>query len=118
MSDIQTMDNGRYIVPGLARGLRLLQSFTRESPELGPGDLARALDLPRTTVFRLLHTLEAMGFVQKVPGARTYRLGPAVLGLGFEYLSDLELPEVARPILEALRNIYRAESLVRELMGP
>lgn len=94
----------RYIVPALERGLLLLRSFTRERPEAGPGQLAREHGMPRTTVFRLLHTLEAMGFVARVPGGTRYRLGAAVLSLGFEYLSALELPEVARPILELLRD--------------
>ena len=56
-------DKDRYMVPGLERGLKLLQSFSRENPVHHPGDLARALELPRSTVFRLLYTLETMGFM-------------------------------------------------------
>lgn len=103
-------DKDRYMVPGLERGLRLLRCFTRDAPLLGAGDLARTLGLPRTTVFRLIHTLEAMGFVERADGANRYRLGPEVLGLGFEYLSALELPEVARPALERLRDETGASS--------
>ncbi len=105
-----TTEKDRYVVPGLQRGLRLLSCFTRETPELGPGELARALDLPRTTVFRLAHTLETMGFLSRVDGAKTYRLGSAVLGLGFEYLASRELSEVARPALERLRDETGASS--------
>ena len=104
MTDMSDDTRGRYIVPGLERGLKLLRSFTRERPEAGLGELAREHDLPRTTVFRLLHTLEANGFVTRVPGGKQYRLGSAVMNLGFEFLSTLELPEVARPILETLRD--------------
>lgn len=94
----------RYIVPGLARGLTLLASFTADRPVIGLGDLAREHDLPRTTVFRLAHTLESMGYLRRDDGAKSYRLGAAVLGLGFAFLSSLELPEIARPALEALRD--------------
>ena len=104
MTDMSDYTRNRYIVPGLERGLKLLGSFTRERPEAGVGELAREHDLPRTTVFRLLHTLEANGFVTRVPGGKQYRLGSAVMNLGFEFLSTLELPDVARPILEALRD--------------
>lgn len=104
MTDMSDDTRNRYIVPGLERGLKLLGSFTRERPEAGLGELAREHDLPRTTVFRLLHTLEANGFVTRVPGGKRYRLGSAVMNLGFEFLSTLELPEVARPILETLRD--------------
>lgn len=104
MTDMSDDTRNRYIVPGLERGLKLLGSFTRERPEAGLGELAREHDLPRTTVFRLLHTLEANGFVTRVPGGKRYRLGSAVMNLGFEFLSTLELPDVARPILETLRD--------------
>lgn len=97
-------DGGRYNVPGLERGLRILQAFTPERPERAAGDIARDLDVPRSTVFRLIQTLEGMGFLIRGEGNRTYRLGPAVLSIGFSYLSSLELPEVARPELEALRD--------------
>lgn len=99
-----TVERDRYIVPGLERGLRLLGCFSRDRPVLGLGDLMRTLDLPRSTVFRLARTLESMGFLQRVDGGQGYRLGAAVLGLGFEYLATIELPEIARPALEKLRD--------------
>lgn len=96
------MNDERYIVPALERGLRLLQAFSRERPDIGLADLARELDLPRTTVFRMARTLEAMGFLRRVNNGKTYRLGAAVLGLGFEYLAAMDVTEVAREPLEAL----------------
>lgn len=103
-------DDQRYIVPALERGLRVLRAFSRERPAIGLADLARELGLPKTTVFRIMHTLETMGFVRRFDDGRTFRLGPAVLTLGFEYLAALELPEVARPALEALRDATGASS--------
>ena len=94
----------RYTVPALKRGLEILRAFTQDRPVLALGPLARDMDLPRATVFRLLRTLESMGFVTREDGGRGYRLGPAVLGLGFEFLAALEVPELARPALEALRD--------------
>jgi DNA-binding IclR family transcriptional regulator len=103
-------DGARYMVPALERGLRVLRAFSRERPAIGLADLARELKLPKTTVFRIVHTLEAMGFVQRLDDGRNFRLGPAVLTLGFEYLAALELPEIARPALEALRDATGASS--------
>jgi DNA-binding IclR family transcriptional regulator len=98
-------DNGadKYTVPGLERGLRLLCEFSRHERSLSAPELARRLDVPRSTVFRLLTTLERMGFVERTEGGRDYKLGMAVLRLGFEYLASLELTEIARPLLERLR---------------
>lgn len=92
----------RSAVPALERGLNLLQLFDRRHVERGAPEIARLLGLPRVSVFRLLQTLEAMGFLEK-HGAN-FRLGPAVLRLGFEYLASLEITDLARPIVEKLRD--------------
>ena len=94
----------KYTVPGLERGLRLLCEFSRQEKHLSAPELAKRLDVPRSTVFRLLTTLERMGFVERNEGGRDYRLGMAVLRLGFEYLASLELTEIGRPLLERLRD--------------
>ena len=92
----------RYLVPALQRGLQLLGQFTRDQRELTGAELSRRLGLPRASVFRLLQTLESMGFVERVGDSASYRLGIAVLRLGFEYLASMELTEHGRPILDAL----------------
>ncbi len=97
-----TTPSPRSAVPALERGLNLLQLFDRAHVERGAPEIARLMKLPRASVFRMLQTLEAMGFVEK-HGAN-FRLGPAVLRLGFEYLASLEITDLARPIIEQLRD--------------
>jgi DNA-binding IclR family transcriptional regulator len=104
----------RYIVPALERGLKVLQLFSRDQVELSPPEIAKALKLPRTTVFRLTQTLEGLGFLER--SGTAFRLGPAVLRLGFEYLASLELTEIARPVVERLRDATHCASqlLIRD----
>ena len=92
----------RYNVPGLERGLRMLQLFGRTNVLLTSAEMGRALRVPRSTAFRLAQTLEWLGFLQR-EGER-YRIGPAVLRLGFEYIASLELSDLARPVVERLRD--------------
>lgn len=94
----------KYIVPGLERGLRLLAEFSARDRVLSAADLSRRLNVPRSTVFRLLATLEATGYVERADGGREYRLGLAVLRLGFDYLASLELTELGGPLLNRLRD--------------
>ncbi|WP_077002486.1 IclR family transcriptional regulator [Variovorax sp. KK3] len=98
------LDDGadRYNVPALERGLRMLCEFSRENRTLSAPELARRFDLPRSTVFRLLTTLENMGFLERAEGGRDYRLGLAVLRLGFEYLASLELTQLGTPLINRL----------------
>ncbi|MBL8325446.1 MAG: IclR family transcriptional regulator [Rubrivivax sp.] len=109
-------DSDRYTVPGLERGLRILLEFSRDEPTLTAPELARRLGVPRSTVFRLLVTLENMGFVERTPDGRSHRLGLAVLRLGFEYLASLGIVELGRPLLEGLRDAsgYSASLVVRD----
>jgi len=102
-ADDADKDDGNYIVPGLERGLKILAEFSPREPVLGAPELSKRLKIPRTTVFRLLQTLESLGFLERADKDRNYRLGVAVLRLGFEYLSSLELTDLGLPIIETLR---------------
>ncbi len=92
----------RYLVPGLDRGLRVLQMFTRECAALPLADIARRLDVSRSSAFRLVYTLEHLGFLQQLENSKKYELGPRVLDLGFGYLSSIDLIELTRLPLEKL----------------
>lgn len=111
-----TTGDDRYTVPALQRGLDLLGQFSRHTPKLTGADLARQLDLPRVSVFRILHTLEKAGFVERVGESTSYKLSIGVLRLGFEYLASMELTEHGRPIIDALRDFsgYSAHLVVRD----
>lgn len=92
----------RYQVPALQRGLQLLAQFSRVEREMTGAELSRRMGLPRASVFRILQTLEQMGFVERVGDSAHYKLGMAVLRLGFEYLASMELTELGRPVINDL----------------
>jgi len=108
------MNAPRYNVPGLERGLRMLQLFDRSRKVLSAAEMARALQIPRSTAFRIAQTLEHLGFLVRENEA--YRVGPAVLRLGFEYIASLEFSELARPIVERLRDDtgFSAQLVIRD----
>ena len=103
VTDLAANDQ-RYIVPGLQKGLRLLSAFSREQPAMSLSDMARAIGLTRSAAFRLVYTLETLGFLQRDTDGRRYRLGAHVLSLGFAYLGSSDLIEIARPVLQDLRD--------------
>jgi DNA-binding IclR family transcriptional regulator len=109
-------DDDRYIVPALQRGLELLAQFNRVTPELSGAELSRKMNLPRASVFRMLHTLERAGFVEHVDDTTRFKVSLGVLRLGFEYLASMELTEYGRPVIEALRDAtgYSAHVVVRD----
>jgi DNA-binding IclR family transcriptional regulator len=94
----------RYMVPGLQKGLTLLSAFSRETPAMSLSDLGRAVGVSRSAAFRLVYTLEALGFLQRDSDGRRYRLGAKILNLGFSFLAGSDIVEHARPILQSLRD--------------
>lgn len=103
-SELKKADSSenRYTVPALERGLVILSQFSRDQRTLSAPELARRLDLSRSTVFRMLSTLENMGYVERTSNGRDYRLGVGVLRLGFEYVASLDVTELGRPVMERL----------------
>lgn len=94
----------RYVAPALRRGLAILRLFAAHRRYITLPEIVRELAISRATAFRLACTLEADGYLQRVPHSNAFQLGLNVLSLGFEYLGSLDLIEVARPVVEDLRD--------------
>lgn len=101
--EVAPLERDTYTVPALAQGLRILSLFSREQITLGAPDVVQKLGIPRASAFRMLHTLEQMRFLVR-DGEKRFRLGPALLSVGFEYLASLDLVEIAQPIMRDLRD--------------
>lgn len=99
---IQSDDSQRYSIRAIDRALRILMGFTTAGAELTIGALAASAEVPRSTAFRILATLEAAGFVERDTIADTYRLGPSALLVGGAALRQLDFQQRLRPQLEAL----------------
>jgi DNA-binding IclR family transcriptional regulator len=76
-------DPNPYRVPSLERGLRVLELFRHCDAELAAPEICRALRLPRTSVFRILLTLEAFGYLERTSSS-AYRPGSALRRIGLE----------------------------------
>jgi DNA-binding IclR family transcriptional regulator len=63
---------------------------------LGNKELAQAMNLPRPTVSRLVYTLVCMGYLAPDQDSGKYRLGSAVISLGFPLLETFSVRQRAR----------------------
>lgn len=96
----------KYIVPGLIRGLAILEAFNRESTEMTISEIAEILDINRSSAFRLIHTLESCGYLRKAT-AKTFTLDSKVMELGFNSISKIPLVDIATPVMKAFRDLYQ-----------
>lgn len=92
----------RQFVEALARGLKILEAFSRSSRPLANGEIAKATNFAPSTVTRLTHTLTTLGYLRLDPNTRRYVLTPKNLMLGYPVLAGLSLLDRARPVLERL----------------
>jgi DNA-binding IclR family transcriptional regulator len=92
----------RQFATTLARGLEILRCFTPQQPVLGTAELARRTGLPKPTISRFTYTLSSMGYLRADRPAGRYRLGPAVLSLGYPLIASFAFRQVVRPAMEAL----------------
>jgi DNA-binding IclR family transcriptional regulator len=88
----------------LARGLQLLEIVARSPLGAAVTDVAAETGLDKGTVSRLLAALRELGYVRQRPADRRYLLAGRVLVLARAYEQQLNLREVARPYLAALRD--------------
>lgn len=98
-------DKDRNFVTALARGLELLRAFDAGEEYLGNAELSSRTGIPRPTVSRLTYTLTQLGYLQHNTHLEKYRLGPGVLALGYRYLGNMGIREIARPHLQRFAEV-------------
>lgn len=93
------MDDGRPPLTTIQRAFQIIEILKSET-ELGVTDLARQMDLPKSTIHDYVRSLRRMGYVVKDGGQ--YRLSLRFLELGEQLKYRNRLFHVARPELERL----------------
>jgi DNA-binding IclR family transcriptional regulator len=84
------------------RAIAVLKAFGEEEPELGVTELSQRLDLPKSTVYRLLTSLQQEGIVDQDSETEKYRLGIELVRLAGLVLKQIDVRQVAWPYLRSL----------------
>lgn len=87
-------------IQSLERGLRVLTSFTPDTPYFTLAEVATTTGLSRAAARRVILTLQALGYVGT--DGRTFFLLPRVLEIGHAYLASSRIGLIGQPHLESL----------------
>ena len=109
------MSDERYIVPNIARSLQILEYLARENSEASIPELTRIFDIPKNSVFRIMKSLEASGFVSE--NERKYNVTPRLLYLGYSGINKKGLIESALADMKALRDDVNETVMIGNLLG-
>jgi len=92
-------------VSSLLKAVSILQCFSYDEPELGISDVVRKVEMPRTTVHRILSTLLRVGLLIRQNNTGKYRIGPALYTMGSLYLVTTDILAAAEPVTELLNEL-------------
>ncbi len=95
-----TLDSSeRYNINSVVRACAILRILAKDNEPLRVGEIAKRMELDRTTAYRIVVTLENCGFIEKKPGTKEYKLGVAAFEIGSAYQRTTDLYSVARPVM-------------------
>lgn len=89
-------------VPVIDKMMHVLLALEATSDGLSVVSLARDLGLSRTTVYRMLNTLEEYGVVARTQGGTAFALGPALVRLARRATVATDAVSVCQPLIEQL----------------
>lgn len=86
------------------RVLDILEYLSEEQQPRGPTEVANATGLNKTTVYRLLSSLQQRGYIEKNDTQGTYRIGVKLVEVASNHINNLELQTEARPYLHEMQS--------------
>jgi DNA-binding IclR family transcriptional regulator len=96
-------DNSRTgkgpVIQSLQRGLSILEIIGRNPGGVTMAEVSRHIGLHTSTTFHLLRTLTALGYLTQDEATRQYRVGPKVFQLAASAWGEVEIVNLATPIL-------------------
>jgi IclR family transcriptional regulator, KDG regulon repressor len=95
---------GRYSIDVLNRAINILSVFSHARPLLSLGEVVQLVQLPKTTVFRILSSLVERRFCEFDSETGKYSLGFDLLRLADIRRRQNNVHDVALPIMREIRN--------------
>jgi IclR family KDG regulon transcriptional repressor len=95
-------DRQRVGVQSLGRAFAILEEVARHREGIGLADLSKLVALHNSTTFHLAKTLVSLGYLRQEKDSKRYRIGRPLFALAASALDEIEMVNVATPILEEL----------------
>jgi DNA-binding IclR family transcriptional regulator len=91
----------KYNVPALDKALSIIETLAEQSKPLGVSDLCKLVDIPKTSAFFILNTLEGHEYITKTEDGK-YKLGTKFLTISSSILNKMDIREFAKPFMQNL----------------
>lgn len=104
-------------IQSLHRALAIIQEVADQRDGVGLVELSNAVGLHRSTAFHLAKTLVSLGLLRQEGGDKRYRVGTRLFSLASGSLDEIEILELATPILARLASQAKASSHIAVRTG-
>lgn len=100
--DDEAEDRQRAGVQSLGRAFAILEEIARHREGIGLAELAKLVGLHNSTAFHLAKTMVSLGYIRQERDSKRYRVGRPLFALAASALDEIEMVNLATPILEDL----------------
>jgi len=107
----------RYSAPALEKGIDVIELLSAERDPISLSAIAQALARSKSEIFRVLHVLEARGYIERAAPSDRYRLTNRMFLTGLRRAPVADLLDVAYPEMRRLSAAIRQSCHVSVLSG-
>jgi len=100
--DDEAEDRQRGGVQSLGRAFAILEQVARHREGIGLAELSKLVGLHNSTTFHLAKTMVSLGYIRQERDSKRYRIGRPLFALAASALDEIEMVNVATPIMEEL----------------
>jgi IclR family KDG regulon transcriptional repressor len=100
--DDDAEDRQRSGVQSLGRAFAILEEVARHREGIGLAELSKLVGLHNSTTFHLAKTMVSLGYLRQERDSKRYRVGRPLFALAASALDEIEMVNLATPILEDL----------------
>jgi IclR family KDG regulon transcriptional repressor len=115
--DDEVEERQRSGVQSLGRAFAILEEVARHREGIGLADLSKQVALHNSTTFHLARTMVSLGYLRQEKESKRYRIGRPLFALAASALDEIEMVNVATPVLEDLSRISGESSHFAVRMG-
>jgi IclR family pca regulon transcriptional regulator len=94
------VDNDKYFSKTIEKGLFILSLFDRDHSKRSLTEISQITGINKTSVYRFVNTLVALGYLRKNSSNRLIRLGPRAFVLGQNFFHGFDLLQGVKPIID------------------
>ena len=104
-----------YGAPSIKRAFAILNAISASRSGLGVSEIARMLNIAKSTTHGMTQALEEVGALIRDPRTKRFKLGFTLLEIGRRAYSQIDLKALTRPVMEDLMKKTRTSVFIGTL---